>query len=190
METDLSVVMRHMRQPPAHFPTLFEDLEIRYFELPVENAVSGWLQHVGREFTVLVNRNETEQRKRMISAHALAAFLLYRDKFHTSRGCSRYAFNLWGDLPTALAEYSPLRTDAERLCNRLAIQMLMPAATIRKLWRGLSEDEVPVKVDVLAARFAVSPAVMRVRAQTLNLIEPAAVMPEMPSLAPAEPVLA
>ncbi|WP_162815035.1 ImmA/IrrE family metallo-endopeptidase [Erythrobacter aureus] len=190
METDLSVVMRHVRQPPAHFPSIFEELEIGYHELPVESHVSGWIQLADGSYSVLVNRNESDQRKRLIAAHALAIFLLYRDKFHFRRSFGRHTFNLWGDLGEGLNEFSPLDSSYERMANKLAIQMLMPAATIRKLWLELPDADDDAKVSSLAARFAVSDETMKIRAKTLNLVERPSLMPDLPSLAPSEPVLA
>jgi len=81
--------------------------------------------------------------------------------------------HLWlGDAGEGLSGFRGLRPDGdevERFCDRAAAEFLVPAAEIRKAWRGTAVVGTPF--EKLARRFKVSPVAVGRRAMDLGLVE-------------------
>lgn len=126
----------------AHF-----GLSVKSSTLPA--GISGEIRPNGSSYEIKVNRHDSKGRQRFTVAHELAHYLLHRDQI--------------GDGVRDDALYRSSLSDVrEAEANRLAAEILMPAAKIREAlaeYPGTEED----KLYTLAAIFGVSEVAMEIR---------------------------
>jgi Zn-dependent peptidase ImmA (M78 family) len=160
--SEMSIVARHLASAPVDLGAIFEDLGIEYDEERMDDGVSGSITRNGDKFTVAVNLLESSNRKRFTAAHELAHYLLHRDLMHVDGGkMNRHMDRLFGapeDNPA-----SPFTRQHEVQANRLAAQIVMPAALVRAKFASQKDAAR------LADDFGVSKAAIEIRLKTLGL---------------------
>ena len=161
MDNELERVARFTRVAPVDLKGMFENLGIRYGEQRLSGGASGWIERVGDDYRIVVNASEPEVRKRFTAAHELAHYLLHRDLMDDGSRMNRHTDRLYNR--DAGLSTSPFTRQHEVQANRLAAQIVMPAAAVRsKRAEGLGAAE-------LARLFCVSRAAMEIRLGTLGL---------------------
>jgi Zn-dependent peptidase ImmA (M78 family) len=161
-QSEMSIVARRLAKAPVDIEAIFADLGIEYRKVWMGDGASGCIVRNGDKFSVEVNALESPTRQHFTAAHELAHYLLHRDLMHANGSkMNRHTDRLYGapdDNPT-----SPFTRQHEIEANRLAAQIVMPAALVRS--KFASETDV----GRLAADFGVSKAAMEIRLKTLNL---------------------
>jgi Zn-dependent peptidase ImmA (M78 family) len=161
-KSEMSIVARHLTGAPVDLKAVFADLGIEYREVWMDDGASGCIIRNGDKFTVEINALESATRQRFTAAHELAHYLLHRDLMHVNGSkMNRHTDRLYGapeDNPS-----SPFTRRHEIEANRLAAQIVMPAALVR------SKFEAERDSSVLAGIFGVSKAAMDIRLKTLGL---------------------
>lgn len=161
--SEMSIVARHLASAPVDLKAIFTDLGIEYDEERMDDGVSGSITRNGDKFTVAVNLLESSNRKRFTAAHELAHYLMHRDLMHVDGGkMNRHMDRLFGAPEHNPA--SPFTRQHEVQANRLAAQIVMPAALVREKFATQRDAEK------LACEFGVSKAAMEIRLKTLGLI--------------------
>jgi Zn-dependent peptidase ImmA (M78 family) len=163
-KSEIAIVARHLAGAPVDLEAVFADLGIDYRETWLEGGASGCIIRNGDKFTVEINVVESPNRRRFTAAHELAHYLLHRDLMHTNGGkMNRHTDRLYGapeDNPS-----SPFTRQHEIEANRLAAQIVMPAALVRTKFAAHKDPAL------LAGIFGVSKAAMEIRLKTLNLTQ-------------------
>lgn len=160
---ELEIVARSLNEAPVKLQSIFDDLDIRYEELWMDDGASGSITRQGDKFAVTVNVTESETRKRFTAAHELAHYLLHRDLM-SSNGDRMHSHTdrLYGapdDNPA-----SPFTRQHEVQANRLAAQIVMPGPLVRAKYADCQDTAT------LATDFGVSKVAMEIRLKTLGLM--------------------
>jgi Zn-dependent peptidase ImmA (M78 family) len=160
---ELEIVALRLNKFPVRLQSIFDDLDIRYEELWMDDGASGSITRRGDKFSITVNATESEARKRFTAAHELAHYLLHRDLMSSDGDkMHRHTDRLFGapeDNPA-----SPFTRQHEVQANRLAAQIVMPGPLVRERFAVCSD------AGVLASEFQVSEVAMRIRLKTLGLM--------------------
>lgn len=161
-KSEIAVVARHLASAPVNLKAIFADLGIEYQEAYMSDGASGCIVRNGDKFTVEINVLESATRQQFTAAHELAHYLLHRDLMHVNGSkMNRHTDRLYGapeDNPT-----SPFTRQHEIEANRLAAQIVMPAALVRTKFEAQRDSSV------LAGIFGVPKAAMDIRLKTLGL---------------------
>ena len=164
MDNEMQLVASHLVSAPVDLNKIFSDLCIDYCEEFIATGESAWIERNGDRFSVVVNSDEPEPRKRFSAAHELAHYLLHRDLMHNDGDrMMRHVDKLYGkpiDNPT-----SPFTRKHEVQANRLAAQIVMPGPLVRERYAELRN------VANLASEFQVSKVAMEIRLKTLGLAD-------------------
>lgn len=151
------LLRRHGLSTPPVPEEVIADLSyvrVRYVQARALAATARW-SRAQRKWVILINQDDTAGRRRFSLAHEFKHVvdhrlkaLIYRDR----RATSAYL-------------------QAERAADVFAAALLMPKAWVKRAFydEGLRDERV------LARRFGVSVAAMRVRIDQLGLLEPEAV---------------
>ena len=159
MASDIEIVRTFAAEQPIDLDGVFFALGIEYEEKPL-GVQSGWIEYVDGAFGVVVNSDESLQRKRFTAAHELGHYLLHRDILMSSGRLNRHTDILFGDNKVN-NETIPFTRMQETQANRAAAEILMPADyIIKKSQSG---------VDALKDYFQVSRQAMEIRFSTLGL---------------------
>lgn len=163
-KSEIAVVARHLAKAPVDLEAIFADLGIEYAEMWMDDGASGSITRNGDTFSVAVNGTASKTRQRFTAAHELAHYLLHRDLMHVNGSkMNRHTDKLYGapdDNPS-----SPFTRQHEIEANRLAAQIVMPAALVRTKFEAQRDSSV------LASIFGVSKAAMDIRLKTLGLVQ-------------------
>jgi hypothetical protein len=146
------IIAKHQSSAPIDVVAIANALGLRVWEMgslpptmsgkifrdPVNGGPSG--------YSIAVNAQEGDVRKRFTIAHEIAHFLLHRSQLESR------------DLSDDTMYRSGLTSAEESQANNLAAQILMPMALIQELInRGMKD------VEALAAKFQVSKTAMTIR---------------------------
>ena len=149
-----SIIADRTRSVPVDLEGLIDELGLKlYIDHSMPPSIAGKLQrdpHVPSGFRVVINGRDNERRQRFTMAHEVAHFVLHRDLFED------------GLVDDAMYR-SSLSDEYERQANRFAAQILLPAAALREAYRETKA------LGVLANRFNVSDAALRIRLSELGL---------------------
>lgn len=157
---EMEIVRRLSIDVPVDIARLTKELGVEYVEKPMGPEESGKIQRVGPGYRITVNSTEGPQRRRFTAAHELGHYLLHRDMV-SERG---HLDRLFSSGSSGVGDFiNPMH---EVQANRFAAELLMPSERVRR------EAETSDDVSVLARRFGVSPAAMRVRLESLGLLTP------------------
>lgn len=149
---EAEIVRRHMATLPVRVGELALDLGLRVYKSPLPPSVSGLIRPAadGNGYEVRVNKYEAPERQRFTLAHEIAHFLIHKDDIRAG-------------VVDSVMYRSALTSRKEAEANRLAADIIMPVAAIRKeltAQGGIASEEVALR---LASTFKVSPPAMRVR---------------------------
>ena len=122
----------------------------------LDNNISGYVDHENRE--VVLNKNETPERRRFTLAHELGHIIL------NSNNSIQHRDNI---LNNQLDIYA--NDDKEVEANYFAGCILMPKNVFIREFNKIKQD-ISVKTQLLAYYFGVSQLAVYVRANVLNLI--------------------
>lgn len=162
-ESELDIVQDYMGDEPVEPEKILHALNVDYSEEPLPAGQSGYIQSLGDgRFRVVVNSNESPQRRRFTAAHELAHYMLHRDLLSQHGQMNRHIDCLF-DGDACHDRPSPLHQRHEVQANKLAARIIMPASRIRH-YEAQGES-----VAELAQRFGVSVAAMEIRFKTLGL---------------------
>lgn len=151
-DQEMAVIREFTSETPVRVGALAKALGLKVVAAALPMNISGLIQpdEDGEGFVVKVNRFEPKERQRFTIAHEIAHYLLHRDRINN------------GVVDSVLYR-SKLTSRAEAEANRLAADILMPHAQIR---RAISEGTVgtgKTQVDDLAQLFNVSRQAMDIR---------------------------
>lgn len=151
-----AVMNRHQEAWPVNVEAIAHDLGIRVYRDPyLPDTISGKIEKneaIGGPsgYAITINARHSQGRQRFTLAHELAHFALHR--------------HLMGDGVVDDAMYrSPLGGPHERMANRHAAEILLPAPLVRQAYRQTRSYVV------LAEMFGVSADAMKIRLKELGL---------------------
>lgn len=105
---------------PVNVAGLAKSFGCFYREMPFSLEVSGAIHRTGDYYTILVNSNESEARRRFTGAHELAHYMLHRDYLedqHTDNVMLRSNLSNWYEVQA----------------NKIAADILMPQQLVNDL---------------------------------------------------------
>ena len=147
------IVRGHMEQVPVRVSALAKDLGLTVKVATLKPGISGEIRPDANSpsgYKIRINRHEAKNRQRFTAAHEIAHFLLHR--------------NLIGNgLEDTVLYRSRLSNSIEAQANGLAANLLMPRDIVQNEIRENADLDEEQMVDLLAAKFHVSPAAMRIR---------------------------
>lgn len=151
-----AILERHLLEVPVQIGALARDLglEVKLASLPA--GISGELrpsESAPSGFKIRVNRHENKKRQRFTIAHEVAHYLLHRH--HIQSG-----------IVDDLLYRSKLSDSREVQANRLAADILMPTAQLRKALDATITKERNCLISELADTFNVSEPAMRIRLES------------------------
>jgi hypothetical protein len=150
------VINRYTQDAPVHIDLIARDLGIPvHLDGTMPENVAGKIVKEGfgapSGYAVYIRSLDPPRRRRFTLAHEIAHYVLHRD--------------LIGDGLIDDAMYrSKLGDPYERQANRMAADILMPAAVVRGIYRGGTRS-----LAVLSGMLDVSEAAMRIRLEELGL---------------------
>lgn len=159
-KSEMTVVQELIERPGAvNVPEIISALGIEYREELMEPGSSGRIDHVGDGYRIIVNSNQSAQRKNFTAAHELAHYLLHRDLLHEQGHLDRLF-----DLKSGWQQGSTLSPRHEVEANKLAAQILMPRRKIidEMVWRKYNILE-------MARELGVSQAALEIRLKVLGI---------------------
>ena len=165
-ESELDIVQDYMNDEPVQPEKIIRALGVEYSEVALPTGESGRIEYSDGQFQVVVNANESAQRKRFTAAHELAHYLMHRDLLAQHGRMHRHVDCLFGG-DACHDRSTPLMPRHEAQANKLAARIIMPASRIR---HHFDQGESAMQ---LAHRFGVSVAAMEIRLKTLGLGVPA-----------------
>lgn len=146
----IEVIERHWDSTPVPIDQIIHDIGLPLQAVPMADNISGYIERTDSGYRIVVNANHAPTRQRFTAAHELCHYIFHRDLLGEGVGDNR-AFRSEGTgrpNPNIL----PIH---ERQANSFAANVLMPRHRLTNV-----DGE---STDALAARFAVSPAAMRIR---------------------------
>ena len=146
-------IQRYVGEFPVKISALAKELGLSIKLATLDPGISGEIrpdQKAPSGYKIRINRHESKNRQRFTAAHEVAHYLLHR--------------NLIGDgLSDTVLYRSRLSNKIEAQANGFAANLLMPRDLIEQQLRehvDIDEDQL---VNVLAEKFEVSPAAMKIR---------------------------
>lgn len=150
MPDPMTVIAQHWNSTPVPIDAIIRDIGLPLCYEPMDDNISGYIERQNGSYRIVVNSNHAPTRQRFTSAHELGHYVYHRDLLGEGVGDNR-AYRADGtDLPNA-----NIRPIHERQANSFAANVLMPR---HRLISVAGESTA-----TLAARFAVSPAAMKIR---------------------------
>lgn len=149
---EADVVRKYIGEYPVKVGELAQKLGLEVFRSPLPPKISGMIRPRadGEGYEIRVNKYEVPERQRFTLAHEIAHFLLHKSDIRAG-------------VVDSVMYRSALTSRKEAEANRLAADIVMPIAGVRKelsALGGVASEEVAKE---LAHRFKVSLPAMRVR---------------------------
>jgi IrrE N-terminal-like domain len=147
------IVEKHQAETPVRLGGLAAELGLEVFKSTLNPGISGLIEpssSASSGYRIKLNRFESPERQRFTLAHEIAHFLLHR--FDIGRG-----------VVDDTMYRSGLSDRKEVEANKLASQIIMPAASVRREASALEYLSVDERVEVLARKFRVSQQAMRIK---------------------------
>ena len=147
------ILETHLSNFPVQLGALARDLGVSVKVSTMKPGVSGQISHEGNGYVIRVNRNEMRERQRFTIAHELSHYLLHRSIIDAS--------------PEGIVDNVLYRSGkAENIefeANRLAAEIVMPAANVNHRLRELGGVVTEYVIELLATEFKVSKSAMEIR---------------------------
>ncbi|CDZ60115.1 Ribosomal protein L22 [Neorhizobium galegae bv. orientalis] len=148
------IVNSHLTDIPVKLGALARALGVEVTAATLSPGISGEIRRIANGdgegvYQIRINRHEKKERQRFTLAHEIAHFLLHRDKI----GDGLYDDVLYR---------SKLSNHLEYEANRLAAEIVMPAAAVKDISKDAQyiDDE---KVEEISNLFGVSKEAMTIR---------------------------
>lgn len=140
---------------PVDPVTIAKKLGIEVYETVLPDTVSGAIiKEKGKDARILVQANDTDNRKRFTVAHEIGHFIANSDS-----GEDTFEYVDLRD-----TESSEGNNPKEVFANKFAAELLMPQDLVKQAFRSTQS------VSLLAAQFGVSAEAMRFRLKNLGLL--------------------
>lgn len=153
MATPIEIVGRFLNQAPVDLAAMSRALGLNVvYSAVLPDDVSGKIERKGDGYLVTVNARHPKRRQRFTLAHEIAHYVLHRDYIGD------------GITDNAMYRSAGLSDAVEQQANRYAADILMPAATMRRLYR-----EGKMSFAQMAEAFDVSTDAAKVRMRDLRL---------------------
>jgi Zn-dependent peptidase ImmA (M78 family) len=160
-QSELAMVRQFTQKPGEPLVKLIRSLGLSYDEVEMPADQSGEIRYENGRYKILINATESHARKRFTAAHELAHYLYHRDMLDDVGSLNRHSDWLFG---TRENDARPFSQQHETEANRIAVQILMPAALVRAEYENTDGN-----VARLAEIFDVSEAAMKIRLKVLKL---------------------
>lgn len=150
---EAEIVRQHLNEVPVKVGALAEALGLRVFRSVLPPNVSGMIQPVDAEpgiYEIRINKFEIPERQRFTLAHEIAHFLLHKSDIRA------------GVIDNIMYR-SQLTSKKEAEANRIAADIVMPAAALRRALSEMGGAADSESVDELAHKFRVSLPAMKIR---------------------------
>ncbi|MGA1232532.1 MAG: ImmA/IrrE family metallo-endopeptidase [Lutimaribacter sp.] len=160
-QSELAMVRQFTQTPGQPLVKLIRTLGLSYDEVEMPAGQSGEIRYENGHYKILINATESHARRRFTAAHELAHYLYHRDMLDDVGSLNRHSDWLFGTRENDARPFSPQH---ETEANRIAAQILMPAEQVRAEFEKANGD-----IELLADRFDVSEAAMKIRLKVLKL---------------------
>jgi hypothetical protein len=147
------VIKEFTAEAPVKIGGMAQALGLQVFISPLATNISGLIEPVApgsNQFRIKINKFETQERQRFTIAHEIAHFLLHRDKIANG-------------IVDSILYRSSLSSRLEAEANRLAADLIMPAALVRQELDKFDGKRTEETAIALAQHFRVSLPAMKVR---------------------------
>lgn len=149
------IVREHIAAAPVRLARLADALGLKVLRAKLPQGISGLIQPVNKDiapagFQIKVNKFENPKRQRFTVAHEIAHYLLHRDQIKST-------------VYDNILYRSSLSNKLEAEANRLAAQIIMPAALLES---DLGQLDRPPNIDdlyELSDKYNVSREAMRIK---------------------------
>ncbi|WP_350356299.1 ImmA/IrrE family metallo-endopeptidase [Leisingera thetidis] len=152
-EPERAVILPFLQHVPVKVAGIARALGLEVKSATLKPRISGQIQPSATSvsgFRIRINRHEPKVRQRFTVAHEVGHYLLHREYI--------------GDgLEDTILYRSTLSDAREAEANRLAADLILPQHLVRQLLRELGGSVTSEVVKVMAARFEVSEAAMKIR---------------------------
>jgi Zn-dependent peptidase ImmA (M78 family) len=142
---------------PIDVATACHIVKLRVRSKRLHEDSDGYLLRTPKYWYAVINTDRPQERQRWTLAHELCEYLIAR-QYHDSEAGPRTIMRACG-------------TAQERLCDRFAAELLMPADQVRAQANEVHHSARNDKTNVLASRFGVSETAMRIRLREIG-VEP------------------
>jgi hypothetical protein len=149
-----AIIARYITEVPVRLGALAAELGLEVRSATLPHGKSGQIapsETAPSGFTVRINRHESKERQRFTLAHEIAHFLLHRDKIKN------------GIMESVLYRADGITNREEVEANKLAAEMVMPAAEISKRIANRKNKIDEELVKEFAREFRVSAPAMEIR---------------------------
>lgn len=164
--SELEIVQRHSRVGIIDVFAILADLGVPTRYRSMDPCVTCSISRPRRyDWSIEVNSDLPDQRRRFAAAHALAHYLVHRDLIEDG---GRHVDMLF--TPGRRVSTGGLGPSEDAAANRFACQIMLPGDRIREAWGGLSAKGQDARVREIAGIFGVNAATMTIRLQTLDMI--------------------
>lgn len=147
------IVSRFTSETPVRLGAMAAELGLEVFKSPLKPDISGLIEPSDTAvsgFKIRINRHENAERQRFTLAHEIAHFLLHRER-------------IGGGVVDNVMYRSNLSSRQEVEANKLAADIIMPAASVRREFSKYGNILSEEAIVALAETFRVSQAAMRIR---------------------------
>jgi len=149
-DKEREIIESHQTSLPIEVGAIAKQFGIKILKSTMKGKISGERRETDGEVVIKVNRHDVKERQRFTIAHEIAHFLLHRDKISN------------GIVDDVLYR-SSLSDELEREANRLAADIIMPAALIKSEFDALQGVVLEEKQKILADKAKVSIAAIKIR---------------------------
>ncbi len=150
MRDPMTVITKHWDSTPVPIDAIIREIGLPLSYEPMHDNISGYIERRDGGYRIVVNSNHATTRQRFTAAHELGHYIYHRDLLGEGVGDNRAYRTEGTDRPNA-----NIRPIHERQANSFAANVLMPRHRLVAV-----TDETTA---VLAARFGVSQAAMKIR---------------------------
>lgn len=163
IKNDLTSLSARFAGPPVNIEGIIKGLGLELDKRAQLNPdIAGQLEHLGNgHFKISANQSDHYYRQRFTMAHELAHFLLHQDRIGDGVDDNR----AYRSVEAGRYYNRAIGPHQEAEANKLAAQLLMPAASVKR------EFDENSSIRTLASRFQVSEQAMRIRLQGIGLID-------------------
>ncbi len=146
----MTVITQHWDSTPVPIEAIIRDIGLPLSYEAMDDNISGYIERQNGSYRIVVNSIHATTRQRFTAAHELGHYIYHRDLLGEGVGDNRAYRTEGTDRPNV-----NIRPIHERQANSFAANVLMPR---HRLTAVAGES-----THVLAARFAVSQAAMKIR---------------------------
>lgn len=146
----MKVIAKHWDSTPVPIDAIIGDIGLSLSYEAMDDNISGYIERQNGSYRIVVNSTHAPTRRRFTAAHELGHYIYHRDLLGEGVGDNRAYRTDGTDRPNV-----NIRPIHERQANSFAANVLMP----RHRLTAVAGESTPV----LAARFGVSQAAMKIR---------------------------